>query len=57
MLICNDCERTFEKPFCVQTTYENYYGVGNQFGNHHSLELYCCPYCKSEDYEEVEDDN
>lgn len=52
MLICNDCERKFEEPICVHTTYEKYYGVGDLFGNHHSLTLEVCPYCKSEDFED-----
>jgi hypothetical protein len=56
MLICNDCEKTFEEPKTIMTTYEKYYGVGDLFGNHHSLELYCCPYCRSEDFEDYEED-
>lgn len=54
MLICNNCEKTFEEPKTIMTTYEKYFGVGDQFGNHHSLEIYCCPFCRSEDFEDYE---
>lgn len=55
MCECNDCGERFEEPISVKTSYENYYGVGSLFPNHHSLYIDVCPRCKSEDWEEVED--
>ena len=47
MYICNDCERTFSE--CG--TYEEHhpYGMGTA-----SETFYCCPYCKSDDFQEAE---
>lgn len=57
MYECNDCGRSFDELISIKTSYENYYGVGSLFSNHHSLTIDVCPYCKSEDWEEVDDDD
>lgn len=56
MYECNDCGRSFDELISIKTSYENYYGVGSLFGNHHSLYLDVCPYCKSEEWEVVEEE-
>ena len=57
MYKCNNCGCLFEEPCVVRTTYENYYGVGGLFPNHHYLSYECCPNCRDEDFEEVEDED
>lgn len=56
MFECWNCDRKFDEPDVKRTTYEDYYGVGSMFPNHHSMEYECCPYCGSEDIHEVEEE-
>lgn len=52
---CNDCGKKFDEPKMLQTTYEHYYGVEELFGNRTQLELLVCPYCQSENYDEIKE--
>ena len=56
MCECMECGRSFDEPISIKTSYENYYGVGGLFRNHHSLYVEVCPYCKSEEWEEVDEE-
>lgn len=49
---CLNCGKKFETPNKVETSYESYYGVGSDFGYHHSATLLVCPYCDSDDIDE-----
>lgn len=55
MYICKNCNATFEQCDCEhkRTTYEDYYGVYDEFESHHELILELCPYCMSEEVEEA----
>ena len=50
MYKCNDCDKRFEEPEDKITSYEDYYGVD---GGHSLLYLEICPYCGSEDIQEI----
>lgn len=54
--VCNDCKKRFDEPDIEVTTYEDYYGVGSEFMGKNRLEVECCPYCWSEDIDEVDDE-
>lgn len=56
MYKCKDCDKEFKEPRAVHTTYESYYGVYGDFPNTNPMTYYCCPYCHSEEIEEVEED-
>ena len=53
---CDNCGCEFEEPEEERTTYESYYGVSSLFRDRHSLTLYVCPNCKSEDIDEIEEE-
>lgn len=53
MYRCDNCRATFEEPDEEHTTYESYYGVSSLFPNSTSMTLYVCPYCGSDDIEEI----
>lgn len=47
---CNDCEREFDEP----ESYEEY--MGEFWGSPAYETFYYCPFCGSDDYEEVSDE-
>lgn len=51
---CGNCRCTFDEPYEEHTTYESYYGVSSMFPNSHSMTLYLCPNCGSDDIGEIE---
>lgn len=59
MYICEHCEKVFEEPHTIHTTYESYYGVWSDFSSHNPLDLKVCPHCGCEEikpYEESEEE-
>jgi hypothetical protein len=53
---CLNCKRIFAQSELTmsQTSYENYYGVGDLFPQtHHTLTVYACPHCGNEALEEA----
>lgn len=52
MFKCDNCHKEFEEPKTKRTTYEAYYGLDDGYHTPCIIEL--CPYCKSEDFEEVD---
>jgi len=52
--VCDNCEREFDEPYDVHTTYESYYGVSSLFPNSTPMTLAVCPYCGSDDIRENE---
>lgn len=52
---CCQCKKFFsEDDFDhVRVDLESYFGVGNLFLDHHYTELSVCPYCGSEECDEV----
>lgn len=56
MYVCNECNEEFDYPITVKTSLEGYYGVSSLFSNHHRMLLEVCPYCESEDFEEINED-
>ena len=52
MYKCSSCRSCFDKPDTKDTSYEDYYGVGAEFPDRHSLTIEVCPYCWSEDIEQ-----
>lgn len=53
---CYNCGEDFSDPSTEHTTYERYYGVSGEFGNHTPISLEVCPYCGSDEIEEMDDD-
>lgn len=51
MYKCNECEKRFVEPEEEKTTYEIYYGIPE---GRTPLIINKCPYCKSEDIQEME---
>lgn len=45
MYYCNECGKTFGEPNTVETTYEDFYGVGHLFEDSNLLILETCPFC------------
>lgn len=56
MWICKICEKEFDEPKVVHTSYESYYGVADLFGNSTPLEYLACPFCEDEDITEREEE-
>lgn len=50
MYKCNDCDEFFSEPLRDETTYEMYLGID---GGNTPLTVYKCPYCGSEDINEI----
>ena len=46
---CEDCGKTFEEPAAASVDLEILYGVGGEFGDHHSGTIQVCPHCGSEE--------
>ena len=56
MYHCFNCNEDFYEPGKVHTTYERYYGVSGEFRNHTPMIISVCPYCGSDEIEEVDED-
>lgn len=54
MYYCENCETKFEEPSKKNITYEDYYGVGNLFYDRHQMDILVCPFCNSEDIQEMQ---
>lgn len=54
MYKCNHCKKEFEETKVITTTYEYYYGVSHLFEDSHIMSYEVCPYCHSEDFDEIE---
>ena len=52
MYKCNNCENRFEEPSRKRISFEDYYGVGNLFSNHHYTDMLVCPNCDDDDIED-----
>lgn len=55
MYRCNYCGATFDEPYELHTTYEDYYGTYS-FASGTRLVLDVCPKCGSEEYEEYDEE-
>ena len=55
MYRCCNCGEIFDEPIKEKESYENYYGVASMFSNYNYFTLEACPYCGSDDIEEVEE--
>lgn len=55
MYKCDHCNKEFEEPKAIHTTYEMFYGVSRMFENHHDLNYDACPYCESIDIFAIND--
>lgn len=53
--ICYDCGNPFDEPDTKRTSCEDIYGVGSEFSGRTMVNVYICPYCKSDDIEEEEE--
>ena len=55
---CLDCFKTFdeEELKTINTTYEEYYGVNGDFPYNTPMSYDVCPYCHSESYDEIEEE-
>ena len=53
---CNNCNKTFETPRTIKTTYESYYGVAGELSSKTPITIETCPYCGDEDIVEDEDE-
>ena len=53
MYYCENCKNEFIEPKVEKTTYEEMCGVYGEFANHNELSLEFCPYCHSDDFEEM----
>lgn len=54
MYKCDNCSERFDEPETEYTTYESYFGVSSLFPNSTPMTLQVCPYCGSEDIDEIE---
>ena len=50
---CEDCGEIFDEPVEAMVDLEEEYGVGGQFGGHHSEIWNVCPNCGSSEYHEI----
>lgn len=57
MYICNECSHEFAELETIKTTYERYYGISSEFANNTPFYMQVCPYCSSNDYEEMEEED
>ena len=55
MYKCNDCRETFEEPNIHTWNAADYYGVEKN-GHDQMLQIDVCPFCGSEDIEELDDE-
>ena len=55
---CLDCLKTFNEDEIktINTTYEEYYGVNGDFPYNTPMSYEVCPYCHSESYDEIEEE-
>lgn len=54
---CGNCGKFFSEDDLEikRVDMENYYGVGNDFNDHHYQDMGFCPYCESDDICELEE--
>ena len=52
MYKCNNCNKTFEEPNELITTYESYYGVSCLFESSNKMVIKVCPICGCDEIEE-----
>ena len=50
MFRCNDCENEFYEPEIIKEYRGQFWGMPAY------EDVYCCPFCQSDDYEEVIDE-
>lgn len=50
---CSNCGKSFEEIKTIFTTYENYYGISENFLNLTLLQLFVCPYCECDSIHEI----
>lgn len=55
MFRCFNCGKQFDEPKELQTTYESYYGVSDNFGNSTIITLKVCPHCECDIIDEMEE--
>ena len=55
MYRCNDCTATFDEPDEQVWNAADYYGVEKN-GHDQMLHINVCPYCGSEDIDEIDDE-
>ena len=51
---CWNCEKEFDEPLEINTSYEAYYGA--PIGTFTLFTYPACPYCQSEEIEEIGDE-
>ena len=56
MYRCYNCKAEFDESDVELTSYEDYYGVSSMFRDRHYFSLEVCPNCRSEDIEEIDDE-
>lgn len=49
---CLNCRRDFEELDVLKTTYEDLYGVADEFKDKHYVEVNVCPFCGESAYVE-----
>ena len=54
MYYCENCREEFDEPRIEKTTYEDFYEIGAEFPNKTEMNLEKCPYCGSDEFEEME---
>lgn len=53
MYYCENCREEFDEPRIEKTTYEDFYEIGAEFPNKTEMNLEKCPYCGSDEFEEM----
>lgn len=53
---CLNCRETFDEPNVKNTTFEEIYGCSHLFSDSTPTKVYSCPFCGSENFEELEEE-
>ena len=53
MYKCECCGKYFAEPEIKKNTYENYFGVSAMFSSSNSFNMPVCPYCESDQIDEL----
>ena len=56
MYKCDNCDGLFEEAEKVRCSAEDYNGVSSMFGNSNDIEYDVCPFCGSEDFNLMRED-
>lgn len=56
MYKCIDCGREFDEPESETVAWEDYYGVSSMFPDRHYGYITVCPFCGSEEFDEIEEE-